>query len=168
MWPPIDQLTVDGYDMQFGTNVVGKYVAFVGGFYLPILSSTKATSSLRSSSFPLSNQAHRTCPTTIPALSRRPRTADTSASYDTRLSATTLRVPRSERRRCIFKASSCVFYPFTHSTTLTEIDQANAVIAHEASRRYADKRIVSLSVHPGKTFSLEHECRFNSRRYYQY
>lgn len=24
MWPPIDQLTVDGYDLTFGTNVLGK------------------------------------------------------------------------------------------------------------------------------------------------
>ena len=25
MFPPLDQLTEDGFDLQFGTNVVGEY-----------------------------------------------------------------------------------------------------------------------------------------------
>ncbi len=25
MFPPVDQLTADGYDLQFGTNVLGGY-----------------------------------------------------------------------------------------------------------------------------------------------
>ena len=27
MWPPIDQLTVDGYDMTWGTNVLGTKIS---------------------------------------------------------------------------------------------------------------------------------------------
>ena len=42
MTPPIEQITTDGYDLQFGTNVVGHF--YFTKLLLPILSSTAKTS----------------------------------------------------------------------------------------------------------------------------
>jgi retinol dehydrogenase 12 len=42
MWPPIEMLTVDGYDLQFGTNVIGHY--YFTKLLLPLLISTAKVS----------------------------------------------------------------------------------------------------------------------------
>jgi len=42
MWPPIDDLTADGYDLQFGTNVLGQF--YFTKLLLPCLISTAKSS----------------------------------------------------------------------------------------------------------------------------
>ncbi|KAI0072976.1 NAD(P)-binding protein [Panus rudis PR-1116 ss-1] len=42
MWPPVDQLTADGYDLQFGTNVIGHFL--FAKLLIPALLAGKETS----------------------------------------------------------------------------------------------------------------------------
>lgn len=63
MWPPIDQLTVDGYDMTWGTNVLGTKISIsesppvLSDFFDQVLSTSRSCFFPHSSRLPFLEQS---------------------------------------------------------------------------------------------------------------
>jgi NAD(P)-dependent dehydrogenase (short-subunit alcohol dehydrogenase family) len=60
MHPPLDQLTANGYEMQFGTNALGPY--YLTKLLLPVLVSTAAESGSKARIITTSSLSHELAP----------------------------------------------------------------------------------------------------------
>ncbi|TFY57871.1 hypothetical protein EVJ58_g6757 [Rhodofomes roseus] len=145
---PIDWVTDDGYDMTFGTNVIGESTLFdrsnvltfvtVGHFLLtklllPALLAGKATSSDRFS---------------------RVIWLSSYASYLSTLSYDTFKEGPARRKAgygmMYFQSKFVRIFPRRIlRPSLIIVLQANVVLAHECARRFGSQGILSLSVNPG-------------------
>ncbi|KAI6002013.1 NAD(P)-binding protein [Pisolithus albus] len=123
MHPPVELLTDDGYDLQFGTNVLGHF--YLTKLLLPTLLST-ATSS--------------------PVGTVRVVNTSSTAHWLGSLDFDTFKDTPKRRARahsiCITRAK---LYGYNHLNR----KYANIVFSKELHRRYGDQGIVSISVSPG-------------------
>ena len=135
MLPPIDWLTTDGYDLQFGTNVLGHF--YFTELLMPALLSARKTS---------------------PDGHARVITTSSSASYLDILHFESFK-DGPERRKIgsthLYNQSKHVRYLqlFQYiDTRLKGADpfQGNIVVAREVAKRYAQHGIISISVNPGE------------------
>ncbi|KAI0730702.1 NAD(P)-binding protein [Earliella scabrosa] len=113
MWCPVADVTADGYDMQFGTNVVGHFL--LTQLLLPALLKGKETS---------------------PDHHARVVTTSSGYSYAGHINFETLKDGPARR-----KQSTEVLY--------SQSKLADVLVAFELARRYGDKGIVSVALHPG-------------------
>ncbi|KAL0955504.1 hypothetical protein HGRIS_001742 [Hohenbuehelia grisea] len=113
MWPSVSLVTDDGYDLQFGTNVIGHFL--FTQLLMPVLLSTAQAS---------------------PDRQARIITTSSIGGYLGHLDYDTFK-DSAKRRSC-----------FRH-TLYAQSKYGNVVVAREIARRYADKGIVSISLHPG-------------------
>ncbi|KAH0832124.1 hypothetical protein J3R83DRAFT_13033 [Lanmaoa asiatica] len=134
MFPPVSQLTSDGYDLQFGTNVLGRHHYFTK-LLLPLLISTaKASSTGKARIITVSSSAH-----TFGSL-KFETFKDTSARK--KLSTFNL--------YCQSKyVSGMCGYCSLWLLTEREYLKGNVVLASELDRRYRAEGIVSISLNPG-------------------
>ena len=113
MCTPIEQLTADGYDMQFGTNVVAHF--FFTELLLPALAAGARSS---------------------PDGHSRVVTTSSNGGYLGKLQYNTFKDSPART-----KAGTQEMY--------FQSKLANAVVAREAARRYADRSVLCFSLHPG-------------------
>jgi len=113
MTPPVEQLAADGYDLQFGTNVLGHF--YFTKLLLPTLVSTAKTSA----------DGHV-----------RVLTVASSGHMFGKLNFNTFK--DGPARKAL---GSNLLY--------TQSKVGNVVVATELTRRYGDRGIVSISLHPG-------------------
>ncbi|KAJ8515180.1 hypothetical protein ONZ45_g7374 [Pleurotus djamor] len=117
MYPPPHSTTDDGYDLQFGTNVIGHFL--FTQLLVPVLLSTAESSPDRKARIiTTSSLGHQ-----WPGL---------SLDYDSFIDS-----PARQRRSKYWLYSQSKFA------------SGNVVVARELARRYGDKGIVSISLHPG-------------------
>lgn len=113
-YPPVEVVTEQGYDMQFGTNVIGHF--YFTKLLLPILLETTKTSP--------------------DGKARVVHVASVGHEFVSGLRFDTFKDSPQRRRM--------------HPTTLYfQSKFANIVVSNEFHRRYADQRLVSMSLHPG-------------------
>ncbi|KAH9917183.1 uncharacterized protein B0H18DRAFT_1035790 [Fomitopsis serialis] len=124
MWCPIEWVTENGFDMQFGTNVVGHFL--FAELLLPALFAGVNSS---------------------PDHHARVVTTSSSGAYLNTLDWDTFQ--ESPKRK---KTSSAVLY--------NQSKLANAIVARQIAKRYADKGIISLSLDPG---GIDTELQRHSR-----
>lgn len=150
MFPPVDQLTTDGYDLQFGTNVIGRSHL---DLILPAQTQTdifQVTSYSRSSfslHFSLERKLLRT--STPESLLRPPRVL--TCTLSTLIpSRTDLHERNWVLRSCTSRVNSYVVrYPRKIRVLYLFPMQANAIFARELARRYGHEGIISISCNPG-------------------
>lgn len=150
MHPPLESLTSDGYDDQFGINVLGHF--YFTKLLLPILLATAAQPSPRPFSGP-------TC---------RVRVVNTSSIAHYNATGIDFSIVRghSEKRNKVgiealygqSKLVSINTFVCVLKARLTEL-QANVIFAQELHKRYGDMGIVSTSLHPGQSL---HVCYWHS------
>ena len=133
MWTPIEQLSEEGYDLQWGTNVVGHF--YFAQLLMPALLAGVRTS---------------------PDHHARVITTSSSGAYLQTLEYDTFRDGRARREL----GSTQLYYQSKHvrSSPLPFFDwacnlrwttQGNAIVARQMAKRYADRGIISISVNPG-------------------
>lgn len=142
MAPPIDQLTADGYDLQFGTNVLGHY--YLTTLLMPaLLAGTKT-----------SGDGHA-------------RVVNTSSigHWGSSLYFNTFKDGPARKKKgteSLYSQSKTVSFLLLclliHNECLHRI-QGNIIFAVELQRRYADQGIVSTSLHPGE---FTYRCCYNA------
>ncbi|KAG8795592.1 hypothetical protein FRC12_012331 [Ceratobasidium sp. 428] len=122
MIPPVDEKTLDGYDLQFGTNVLGHY--FFTTLLLPTLIHTAKNS-------PVADGQVRVVNTSSAALWQPPRggIAWDTLGTDEASQAACRRVGR--------------FWLYGQSKL------GNVLFSNELARLYQDQGVVSISLHPG-------------------
>ncbi|KAI0775581.1 NAD-P-binding protein [Trametes elegans] len=113
MWPPPELVTADGYDLQFGTNVLGH-------FYFTELLMPALIAGVQSS----------------PDHHARIITTSSCGAYARSLQWDTFKDGPARR-----KLSTYALY--------FQSKLANAVVANQTAKRYADKGIIAISVNPG-------------------
>ncbi|KAL1946145.1 hypothetical protein VTO73DRAFT_15272 [Trametes versicolor] len=113
MIPPLRDATQDGYDLQFGVNVVAHF--YLTELLMPALLAGVASS---------------------PDRHARVVTTTSSAAYLGKLRYNTFKDGPAR-----MKSSRDALY--------TQSKLGNTIVAHETSKRYAEKGIVSFSVNPG-------------------
>ena len=133
MFPPINQLTKDGYDLQWGTNVVGPFL--FTELLMPALIEGVKTSPdhharivVVSSSGAYADVLHW----------------DTFKDTPERLKSSpqTLYYQSKHVRLHLSQCGARLTYSHTGL-------QANVIVARQIAKRYADKGIVALSLNPG-------------------
>jgi len=125
MSPPIDQLTQEGYDMTFGTNVVGPYLFTT--LLLPVLLATAAETG-EARIVNTSSLGHMAAPK--PCISW-----ETLGPFDN--------APEGDKKRR--KLGPDVLYYQSKCGTI--------LVANEWAKRYGNKGIISSSCHPGTIHS---------------
>ncbi|KAH9833337.1 uncharacterized protein C8Q71DRAFT_775100 [Rhodofomes roseus] len=113
MWCPIEWVTADGFDMQFGTNVIGHFL--FTELLMPALFAGTSSS---------------------PDHHARVVTTASSGAYLNTLDWDTFK-DTSQRK----KTSPVVLY--------NQSKLANAIVARQVAKQYADKGIISISLNPG-------------------
>lgn len=122
MAPPVDQKTSDGYDLQFGTHVLGHY--FFTTLLLPTLIHTAKYS-------PLAHGHARVINTSSSAVYFMPKSG---IVYDT-LS------PDQEGAQACEKVGTQVLY--------AQSKLGNVLFSNALAKKYADQGIISVSLNPG-------------------
>lgn len=138
MHPPLDMVTHDGYDLQFGTNVLGHF--YLTKLLLPILTSTAKSSpegTVRVVN--TSSQGH----------------LFGGLQFDTFKDGPKRRADSSFR---LYGQSKAVSRCLTSCRVSTHFAQGNIVFSAELDRRYRDQGIVSTSLHPGSSSSFVIPC----------
>ena len=140
MSPPMDQLTTEGYDMQFGTNVVGHFL-FTQLVLSLLLKAAEATGDARV--VHVSSLGHAAAPKEYIAWETL-RPGEKSSPGD------------KKRRKLspddLYYQSKCVSAAFkVGSTTKVSYESVQGVImvSNEMAKRYGKQGIVSISLHPG-------------------
>lgn len=132
MAPPIDQLTVQGYDLQFGTNVLGH-------FYLTKLLLLALIAGAKSSPDGTARVVN-----TSSSVSLFVDTIDFSTLKDTPVRKKTY--PQilycQSKLVCLYS-----LYPFYH--LISSACQGNILFANDLARRYEEQGIASTSLNPG-------------------
>ncbi|KAL6302935.1 NAD(P)-binding protein [Sparassis latifolia] len=116
VYPPVEEITAQGYDMQFGTNVLGHF--YFTKLLIPLLLSTAQSSA-----------------------TRKARVVHTASMGHLYVSGIDYHIVEDCPRR---RAHSSIQLYF-HSKF------GNVVIAKEFHRRYSNRGLVSVSLHPGNT-----------------
>ncbi|QRW13840.1 short chain dehydrogenase [Ceratobasidium sp. AG-Ba] len=129
MTPPVDLRTSDGYDLQFGTNVLGHYLFTT--LLLPTLIHTARNS-------PASGGHARVINTSSAAIWHPPRGG---IAWDT------LGTDEVSRKACR-RVGRIALYG--------QSKLGNVLFSNELARRHADQGIVSVSLHPGAIKSELH------------
>jgi retinol dehydrogenase-12 len=146
MTPPIEQLTKDGYDLQFGTNVVGHF--YLTKLLLPVLSSTaKASPDGHVRVLSVSSSSHMFAKLNFNTFKDGPTRKAVS--------------PESLYGQSKFVSIYTSVVVLVVTMILTISMKGNIVVATEVARRYGDQGIVSISVNPG-THYRHHICTFNN------
>ncbi|OCH84893.1 NAD-P-binding protein [Obba rivulosa] len=114
MFPSIEQTTADGYDLQFGTNVVGHF--YFTQLLLPVLIATAEGSE-----------------------EKKARVINTSSMGHTFVSGIDFDTLKDSPKRSKLGTQKLYF----------QSKFANVVYSNELHRRYGDRGIVSVSLHPG-------------------
>ncbi|KAI1790008.1 NAD(P)-binding protein [Ganoderma leucocontextum] len=122
MWPPVDMLTADGYDLQFGTNVLGHF--YFTELLMPALIAGAKTS---------------------PDGRARIVTTSSSGAYLGALNHGTFK-DTPERRKL---SKEDLYYQSKLACLSLSARTANCVVARQVAKRYGDQGIVSISVNPG-------------------
>ena len=144
MWPAVDLLTADGYDLQFGTNVLGHF--YLTELLMPTL---------------------RAGAKTAPGGRARVITTSSSGAYLGALDYSTFKdTPERKKmsKECLYYQSKLVCsslssfalrgalrpsVPELMSVLCGRAAQANCVVARQVAQRYGDEGILSISVNPG-------------------
>ncbi|EED82887.1 predicted protein [Postia placenta Mad-698-R] len=129
MWSPREMLTAEGYDMQFGTNVLGRLLtasshacpAFEGHFYLTALLMPALLAGRDSS----------------PDGYVRVITTSSSAAYRYTLNWDSFKAGAARRK-------------MSPRTLYCQSKFADVVFARQLAKRYGEKGIVSISCNPGQ------------------
>lgn len=150
MAPPIEQVTTQGYDLQFGTNVLGalsyKFPCntqpnlFLGHFYLTKLLSPALLAGAGSSP---------------DGKARVVNTASSASLFVGEVDFNTLKDTPARKKRSpemLYSQSKlvgsiCLFLDNPIRTIL--LNQGNVLFSNELARRYGDQGIVSTSLNPG-------------------
>ncbi|KAF8710799.1 NAD-P-binding protein, partial [Rhizoctonia solani] len=122
MMPPVEQRTSDGYDLQFGTNVLGHY--FFTVLLLPTLIHTAKNS-------PLANGHARVINTSSSAVYFAPKTGIAWETLGTDASS----ISASKK--------------LGTNTLYVQSKLGNVLFSNELAKRYADQGIISSSLNPG-------------------
>ncbi|CCO31032.1 putative oxidoreductase C736,13 OS=Schizosaccharomyces pombe (strain 972 / ATCC 24843) GN=SPCC736.13 PE=3 SV=1 [Rhizoctonia solani AG-1 IB] len=122
MAPPVEQRTSDGYDLQFGTNVLGHY--FFTTLLLPTLIHTAKNS-------PLAHGHARVINTSSSAVNFVPKTGITWE---------TLGTDESSIAACKKLGTNGLY---------AQSKLGNVLFSNELAKRYVDQGIISSSLHPG-------------------
>lgn len=147
MIPPVEQVTKDGYDLQFGTNVLGHW--YFTKLLIPAVLAGRETS---------------------PDKHTRIVTTSSSAAYFGTVDWDTLKDDLAGRKlkpwdlyfQSKFACGSSQYS--VSSRSYPEKFQGNAVIAREFAKRYGHEGIVSTSLNPGnlQTDIQRHASLFES------
>ncbi|KAH9929182.1 NAD-P-binding protein [Fomitopsis serialis] len=113
MGPPIDELTAEGFDLQFGTNVIGHFL--FTELLMPALLAGAQSS---------------------PDHHARVITTSSSTAMYGKIDFGSVREGSARRR-------------YSQDALYAQSKLANAIVAHQAAKRYGGKGIVSISVDPG-------------------
>ncbi|KAG8791526.1 hypothetical protein FRC12_008952 [Ceratobasidium sp. 428] len=122
MIPPVDEKTLDGYDLQFGTNVLGHY--FFTTLLLPTLVHTAKNS-------PAADGQVRVVNTSSAALWQPPRGG---IAWDT------LGTDEASQAACRHVGRYWLY---------GQSKLGNVLFSNELARLYQDQGVVSISLHPG-------------------
>ncbi|TRM66502.1 hypothetical protein BD626DRAFT_555372 [Schizophyllum amplum] len=122
MLNPVEQLTAQGYDMQFGTNVLAHF--YLSTLLLPVMQATAQTTGVASRIVVTSSLMHWYANT---------------INYDLLREPDPERTPAGKQRKC---AGSNYLY--------SQSKLGNVLYAKELARRFGDKGIVCISLHPGQ------------------
>lgn len=130
MIPPVQQITTDGYDLQFGTNVLGHF--YFTKLLLPALLAGAKTS----------RDGHA-------------RVVNTSSSMHLAagLDFNTFKdgpARKAAGTQKLYSQSKNVSHPADCLRPRFDFAQGNVVFATELARRYGDQGIVSTSLNPGR------------------
>ena len=129
--PPVDQLTADGYDLQFGTNCLGHF--YFTKLLLPLMiESAKSSPDHKARVVNTSSSAHMFTTLNFEAFKDGPQR----------------KKMQKERLYCQSKFV-CDSLLLLWYRWLTDLHQGNVVFAKELARRYGDQGIVSTSLNPG-------------------
>ena len=133
MVPPIEQLTADGYDLQFGTNVVGPF--YFTKLLLPTLISTaKSSPDGHTRILATASSAHLL--TTLNFNTFKDGPARKAAGPDTLYAQS--KVVGLDTSVKLGWGTNYIYV------------QGNVVVAKELAKRYGDQGIVSMSLNPGQ------------------
>ncbi|KAG8701246.1 hypothetical protein FRC09_005481 [Ceratobasidium sp. 395] len=140
MMSPVNEKTLDGYDLQFGTNVLGHY--FFTTLLLPTLIHTAKNS-------PAAGGQVRVINTSSAALWHPPRGGiawDTLGTDEASHAAC-----RRVGRYWLYGQSKLVSVHSTSFSGSGMVDdvQGNVLFSNELARLYQDQGVVSISLHPG-------------------
>ncbi|THG95971.1 hypothetical protein EW026_g5779 [Hermanssonia centrifuga] len=134
MWCPVEMMTEDGYDMQFGTNVLGHF--FFTELLMPALFAGVKSS---------------------PDGHARVVTTSSSAAYLDTLHPETFRDhPKRKKmgsKGLYFQSKFMALWDEVLIVSRSRSLKGNAVVAREVARRYADKGILSYSCNPGNLWT---------------
>ncbi|CEL51558.1 hypothetical protein RSOLAG1IB_00093 [Rhizoctonia solani AG-1 IB] len=122
MMPPVEQRTANGYDLQFGTNVLGHY--FFSTLLLPTLIHTAKNS-------PLAHGHARVINTSSSAVYFAPKGG---------IAWETLGIDTSSTAACRKLGTSTLY---------AQSKLGNVLFSNELAKRYADQGIISSSLNPG-------------------
>lgn len=135
MFPPLDQSTADGYDLQFGTNVLGHF--YFTRLLLPILIHTAKTS--------LEKNARIVTLSSIGAELHKYIDWDTLEDGTARRKKYTVELYFQSK----FVSPSSASPSITDNKSNTSPHQGNVVFAQELARKYGKDGIISTAINPG-------------------
>jgi NAD(P)-dependent dehydrogenase (short-subunit alcohol dehydrogenase family) len=146
MMPPVEQLTKDGYDLQFGTNVVGHF--YLTKLLLPVLSSTaKASPDGHVRVLSVSSSSHMFAKLNFNTFKDGPARKAVS--------------PEGLYGQSKFVGIYTSIAVLVVTMMLTIFMKGNIVVATEVARRYGDQGIISVSLNPG-THDRHHVSTLNN------
>lgn len=152
MVPLIEKVTAQGYDLQFGTNVLGtcdrsrskfKLIELqcTGHFYFTTLLLPQLLRGTKSSPDGKARVIN-----TLSSSAERVQKIDFDSLRDTQNRMATGIRPLYSQSKLV--RSCCYFTPQDYFLT-DFLDQGNVVFSNELARRYGDRGIVSVSLNPG-------------------
>lgn len=158
MWPSLDQFTVYGHDMQFGTNVLGHF--YLTQLLLPILvASAKSSQDRRARVVNVSSTAHMFAP----ALKKGgPVIYQNIVDSPSRTKAGTYELYGMSKAVRVFMLL-CITYSSGGIADDASYEQGNILFSNALARKYADQGIVSISLHPGTLVFLLSGCKDDTK-----
>ncbi|CCM05600.1 uncharacterized protein FIBRA_07828 [Fibroporia radiculosa] len=140
MVPPIDMVSADGYDLQFGTNVVGHFL--FTELLLPALrAATQSSVDHHARVITTSSSGAMICPIDWDTLKDGPARRKKSIN---------LLYAQSK----FVSTRSLLLVVRIVVTNAMAVTKANVVVARELAKRFADENILSISVDPGTLLSF--------------